>query len=543
MDLTEAGLTPKGDNGSALYQELVDVALQVASPFTNYQLRFSQLEGNHQSVATSSVSRDMQKAVNSVSAPGSAGGGGLVSLQEATESLKDLAPYIFPMAEGSLDRFQLLNGGYQVQPALATVDSILANHIGELVIAVKTLSASVSANVSAWADSFDEQYVLSAMEVLKLAGTFQQDLQTFEHKTKDRVGLLAERMVAHQSQQAEVQKALVASTNSNSKKASSSFSLPDSWSVVEIDSILTQLVCEGGDNDEKPEDAQGDVEHPAIAALHQLVADDTDAPRPLYPESQEALERLSSSCHAFVFDICSAVPRKHLEGVSEMVSWRKASSEDDLDSYGTLPQEYITQVGEHMLALVQALEPFAADQETLAIANLVMNGVKGVALSAWTDFVAAAGILGSESTLQVLMNGWELGHLVLNNAALTEEDAQLEEGTSEAEVASATFCNAWLDVVGLAVTGRLLERLMRIPQLTPKGCEHMSADLNYLTNIFSALGVAGHPHPLVSHLAQVASLPDDDLRSHIAGRDRSNEAESALRAIETRVALLRGISI
>ena len=97
--------------------------------------------------------------------------------------------------------------------------------------------------------------------------------------------------------------------------------------------------------------------------------------------------------------------------------------------------------------------------------------------------------------------------------------------------------------MGLAVTGRLLERVMRIPQLTHKGCEHLSADLNYLVNVFSALGVAGHPHPLITHLAEVANLSDNDLLAHISTRDPDNAIEAALRAIEVRVALLRGVSV
>ena len=124
-----------------------------------------------------------------------------------------------------------------------------------------------------------------------------------------------------------------------------------------------------------------------------------------------------------------------------------------------------------------------------------------------------------------------------------EEDAVLEEGATEAEVASAAFCNAWLDAIGLAVTGRLLEKIMRIPQLTPKGCEHLTSDLNYLVNVFSALGVAGHPHPLVSHVATLAALSDGDLEAQIKSRNTSSDCENALRAIEARTALRRGISI
>ena len=141
------------------------------------------------------------------------------------------------------------------------------------------------------------------------------------------------------------------------------------------------------------------------------------------------------------------------------------------------------------------------------------------------------------------MNGKEINDLVLYSAALGEEDAALEEGATDDEIASAAFCNAWLDVIGLAVTGRLLEKIMRIPKLTAKGCEHLMADLNYLVNVFSALGVAGHPHPLVSHLATIARLSDNELEAQIKSRDQDSEVENALRAVEARIALLRGISM
>jgi hypothetical protein len=124
-----------------------------------------------------------------------------------------------------------------------------------------------------------------------------------------------------------------------------------------------------------------------------------------------------------------------------------------------------------------------------------------------------------------------------------EEEAAEEGEKDEASKASAAFCNAWLDVVGLAVTGRLLERILRIPRLTNKGCEHLSSDLNYLVNVFSALGVSGHPHPLLAHFGEVAVLSNEELKALIEKRDRSNPTVAAIRAGEVRIAIMRGISI
>jgi hypothetical protein len=541
LDAAESGTAKKGDTGLYLYNDMVAIFVQVSSPFTNYIERFDQLEAKHSRLATQLVSKDIQQAVGSVSST-TAVGASLETLQDATERLKDLAPFIFPMMDGSMDRFELLNGGYQVRETLQAVDNVLGDHAGELVIAIRTLSAAMTSDDNRLAEHFDEQHVLCAMEVLKLAGTFRRDLRSFEGKTRQRLGVLSERMAAHLNQEKELQKASKSTSKTSGGSSSSSsssttvFVLPDSLSVVEIDSVLIKGIC-SHENEEET--------NTALSVLQRLAVSETDRGRiALYPESDDASKRLASSCHMFVFDVCSAVPRKYLGDMSQMTAWKEPAAANNLDSYGTLPQAYITHVGEHMLALVQALEPFAADPEALALANEVMDGVRDVALQAWGEFVAAAGLIGSDDVVVgLLMNYKQVADHVLNNAALGEEDARLGEGATEDEKKSAGFCNEWLDVVGLAVTGRLLERIMRIPQLTAKGCEHLSADLNYLVNVFSALGVAGHPHPLLSHLAELSILSDDDLRSQVASRDRNMPVEGAIRAVEVRITLLRGIAI
>jgi conserved oligomeric Golgi complex subunit 7 len=528
LDVVEAGGAKKGDTGFELFRGMQDVFLQVSSPFTLYAQRFPDLESKHTHVAAGMVSKDMQQTVGTISSSS-----GLEALQEATTRLKDLAPFIFPMLEGSLDRFELFNGGYQADAALGAIDKILSNHLGELVISIRSLSAAMTADVNKLADDFDEQHVLCAMEMLKLAGNFRRDLRNFEGGTRNRMKALADRVEDFLTQDAEMKRMVKAVKGGNSS-ASAPFLLPDSLSVVEIDSFISKVLCDEGPSTED------EMINASLLALQRYAAEGSTS---LFHTAEAAIDDLASSCHSVVFDICSAVPRKHLNELSQMSAWREGASTDAFDSYGTLPQHYITQVGEHMLALVQAFEPFASDPDTLSIANEVMGGVKNVALQPWSDFLAAAGFLGSDSVVPKMMGGKAIVDLVLNNAALAEEDAMLEEGATEHEIASAAFCNAWLDVIGLAVTGRLLERIMRIPQLTPKGCDHLTSDLNYLVNVFSALGVAGHPHPLVSHLASLATLSDADLEAQIRARDRSSDVQGALRAVEARIARLRGVGI
>jgi hypothetical protein len=524
LDMVEANVIP-GDDGISLYNDLQAVFLQVASPFVHYQQRLPELETKHSGAAAQHIAKDIRQAVGGVLNASSA----LETLQNASEGLQDLSSLIFPLAEGAVARFELLNGGYAATNALSSVDKLLSGQAGELAIAIHTLSTAMTADEKQVADNFDEQHVLCALEVLKIAGSFRRDMRSFENKSRERLGVLRERMASHS---AHTRKVKDASLKTAPKTGMGSFVLPDSLSIVEIDSFLTQVICDGTDLDDTST---------SYTVLQRLTADDRGAIS-LYPEADEATKRLANSCHTFVFDVCSSVPRYHLTSMASMTCWREEAGEENLASYGTLPQPYITQIGEHMLALVQALEPFASESDALALANEVMEGLRDVAVRPWRDFLDASGSSDSENIVRAVMDGKELAEFALGYAEMLEEEEELEEEQDEAMRLSSAFCNSWLDVVGLAVAGRLLERIMRIPSLTPKGCEHLNADLNYLVNVFSALGVAGHPHPLLGHIAEIAMLSGEDLAQQMANRDKSDPIQQSLLSIEERVAAMRGIS-
>ena len=526
LDMVESGLLDAG-GAMDLYNDITAIFLQVTSPFTSYQQRLSQLEADYLGGQTLGIAKDIRQAVTAVSALD------LQSLQNAIEQLQELSAFCFPLAEGAVARFELLNGGYGPAGALATVDRILSGHSGELAMAVKSLSAAIMADEKKLARNMDEPHVLCALEVLKLAGSFRRDLRSLENKTRERLVLLAERMENHTARGKLIQEAAAAA---NGTKARNNFSLPDSLSEVEIDSLVTRAVC--GDEDE---DMGG-----SHAVLKRLTSNESGVTGILFIEADEASRRLSSSCHTFVFDMCSLVPRLHLGGMSTLTAWKGAST-DDMDSYGTLPQHYMTQVGEHMLSLVQALEPFASDKEALALANEVMGNVREIALGPWRECLRAAGSPGdySDGLLKNLIEGKQLVDLVLGNAAAVYEETEEREDDDEDEHAreSAAFCDAWLDVVGMAITGRILERIMLIPSLSPKGCEHLTVDLNYLVNVLSALGIQGHPHPLLQHVAELAAMDADSLVDQIKSRDLSLPLSSCLATLERRLASRRGITM
>lgn len=525
IDLVESGTVPD-DDGLKLYRDFSQIFIQILAPFSVYQKNLPRFEADHLNGQTEVVAKEIQQAVMTVSSSD------FEALQITTHNLQNVAVFIFPLAEGALGRFELLNAGHGATKTLSAIDRVLGNHAGELAMAVKTLSAAMAADEKLLASTFDDSHVLCALGVLKVAGTFRRNLKGLEKKTRDRLRLLKERMDTHNARQ----KGIDDMTGSSSNKKI--FTLPDSLSPVEIDSIVTKAVC--CDNDGLTTSA---------AILQRLADADIDAGT-LFVEAEEATQRLTKSCQIFIHDVCSSIPRQCISEMSSMVTWREAPGSSNETSYGTLPQQYINHVGEHLLALVQALEPFTSDKEALSLANDAMLDLREVAMETWREFIFGTGYsvghLSASSpdsnVIKDIIEGSCLIGLTLGNLPIDDEDADAEEQTSEEAVKTA-FCDSWLDVVGLSVTGRLLDRIVHIPSLSLKGCDHLSADLNYLVNVFSALGIKGHPHPLLGHIAEVTVMDANLLSSHAKTRDRSDEVGEFLYVLEAHLAKLRGIAI
>lgn len=66
---------------------------------------------------------------------------------------------------------------------------------------------------------------------------------------------------------------------------------------------------------------------------------------------------------------------------------------------------------------------------------------------------------------------------------------------------SLQFVNEWLTAVSDYVVGLFLTQVMRLEALSTKGCFQLNADIGYLVNVTSALGIP--PHPLLLHFRDI----------------------------------------
>ena len=423
-----------------------------------------------------------------------------------------------------VDRFELFNSGYNAPSTLSAIDSLLSNHASELAIAMGSLSENATSG-----SEFEEQSVHCALEVLRIAGVFKRDLQSFESSVRDRLKSMASQLL-------------------DTVLESSSTEIPDALSPIQIRGMLAKEAC--SPNTSSCVDDGTGVKYPSsVMQLRRLagLGDSKTNPPLLFPKALDSTSRLARSSQSFVFEVCYAIPERHLRGISALPIWKQEGSTGiEENTYGILPQSFITHIGEHMLALVQALEPFASDEEALGLANEVMAGVREVAVQPWKEFIAATGCSPSWSDsseiLSELMVGKTLTKFLSNDEDISDDIVQEDDDPDPA--ASTAFCNQWLDVVSMAVTGRLLERTIRIPRLGKKGAEHLAADLNYIRNVFTALGVSGHPNPLLQHAAQLASMDGETFREISRSRDQSSFGVlRIIHKMEDRLAYIRSISL
>ena len=84
---------------------------------------------------------------------------------------------------------------------------------------------------------------------------------------------------------------------------------------------------------------------------------------------------------------------------------------------------------------------------------------------------------------------------------LSEENLSeyLEEVPEEDR--SLQFVNEWLTAVTDYTVGLFLVQIMTLKYLSCKGCFQLSADIGYLINVSSALGIP--PHPLLLHFRDI----------------------------------------
>ncbi|KAL6530254.1 Golgi transport complex subunit 7 [Orobanche hederae] len=178
------------------------------------------------------------------------------------------------------------------------------------------------------------------------------------------------------------------------------------------------------------------------------------------PMASQRVAAFTEAINELVYDVLILKVRQHFSDLSRLPIWSSVEepSAYPVPSFSAYPQSYVTNVGEYLLTLPQQLEPLAE------------------------------GISNSDS-----------------NA----EEAQF-------------FATEWMFKVAEGATALYVEQLRGIQKVTDRGAQQISADIEYLSNVLSALSM-----PIPSVLATFHtcfSAPTDQLKDLVRS-DSGNQLD------------------
>lgn len=178
------------------------------------------------------------------------------------------------------------------------------------------------------------------------------------------------------------------------------------------------------------------------------------------PLASQRVSTFADAVNELVYDVLISKVRQRLHDVSRMPIWSSVEEQGGLPlpSFSAYPQAYVTSVGEYLLTLPQQLEPLA------------------------------------------------------------EGNSNNDGGADDAQF----FATEWMFKVAEGATALFMEQLRGIQYITERGAQQLSADIEYLSNVLSALSMPIPPFLSTYHTC--LSTPRDQLRHLI----KSNQSDNLL---------------
>ncbi|KAK6155863.1 hypothetical protein DH2020_010111 [Rehmannia glutinosa] len=178
------------------------------------------------------------------------------------------------------------------------------------------------------------------------------------------------------------------------------------------------------------------------------------------PLASQRVAAFAEAVNELVYDVLILKVRQHFSDLSRLPIWSSVEepSAYPVPSFSAYPQSYVTNVGEYLLTLPQQLEPLA----------------EGIA-----------------------------------NSDANAEEAQF-------------FATEWMFKVAEGATALYVEQLRGIQKITDRGAQQLSVDIEYLSNVLSALSM---PTPLVLATFHTCfSTPTDQLKDLVKS-DSGNQLD------------------
>ncbi|KAK8485149.1 hypothetical protein V6N13_029089 [Hibiscus sabdariffa] len=166
------------------------------------------------------------------------------------------------------------------------------------------------------------------------------------------------------------------------------------------------------------------------------------------PLASQSVAAFAEAVNELVYDVLISKVRQRLHDVSRMPIWSAAEEQSafHLPTFSAYPQSYVTSVGEYLLTLPQQLEPLAEG---------------------------------------------------ISNSDANNDEAQF-------------FATEWMFKVAEGATALYMEQLRGIQYITDRGAQQLSVDIEYLSNVLSALSMP--IPPVLATFQTCLGTPRDQLK-------------------------------
>ncbi len=166
----------------------------------------------------------------------------------------------------------------------------------------------------------------------------------------------------------------------------------------------------------------------------------------------------------------------------------------------------MTATGEHLLSLLQQLEPFARSSNfSDAALATEKGGTTKLPILQWKIFGKALGfsdqdlsvelddVISGDSFTFITTTSPESNSNNNNGDDSDEDDNKEEEEEDEAERDILRFCSDWLLAIGGGAVGMFLCEIANVKKFSSRGAAQLAADCAYLGNVLQALDLEPHP--------------------------------------------------
>lgn len=371
-----------------------------------------------------------------------------VELSETVRRMEESIPQVILLLEAAVERCISFTGGSEADELILGLDDVMLQYISTLQDTLKSLRAICGVDITG-------------------DGVGSKKETGFLDKKEGAHGSRKADLISNEEEWSMVQGALQILTVSDCLTSRSSvFEASLRATLARLSTSLSLSVFGSSLDQNRSHTTSGDGSAElSLAALDVATVRLLDAPekaRKLFslleqskdprfhalPLASQRVAAFAEKVNELVYDVLISKVRQRLSDVSRLPIWSSVeeTSAHPLPSFSAYPQSYVTSVGEYLLTLPQQLEPLAE--------------------------------------------------------GISNSDANVDEAQF--------FATEWMFKVAEGATALYMEQLRGIQYITDRGALQLSADIDYLSNVLSALSMP--IPPILATFQTCLSTPREQLK-------------------------------